>query len=87
MDCYTERSYLLALLAAEHPALLYIDPEGEEGFVHVLAIEVGGRWLTWHIADDDMALFSRIPLSSESVWDGHTTEEKYKYIWDALGLR
>lgn len=84
MDCYTERAHLLALLTMTRPARFYIDPEGEEGFTHVLAIGVNSRWLTWHISDADLPLFHRVPMVNSSMWDGHTTEEKYEHIRDWL---
>jgi len=86
MDCYTERAHLLALLAWNKPSRLYIDIKGEEGFQTVVAIKLDGRWLCWHIADDDLPLFERIPKYAQSVYDGHTTEEKYAHIAKCLGV-
>jgi len=80
MDCYTERAHLLALLTRKENAAIYTDPDGEEGFTNVLALNAGGRWLTWHIADTDLPLFANVMRLPYSLWDGHTTEQKYAHI-------
>lgn len=82
MDCYTERAYLLALLATMFPALGYIDEEGDPGFQRVVALFVGGYWHCWHISDKDLELFHHVPMKREedTIYDGHTTELKYARI-------
>ena len=82
MDCYTERAHLLALLAKNNYACVYQDAEGEEGFKNVIALGIDGRWLTWHVSDSDMHLFVDVPTIPFSIWDGHTTAEKYVHILD-----
>jgi hypothetical protein len=80
MDCYSERAHLLAILARDHVAYLYTDPDEEAGYQHVLAIDIDNRWLTWHLADADLHLFPNVAPISLSLWDGHTTNDKYAYI-------
>lgn len=84
MDIYSERAHLLALLAEHYAADIYQDPDEEQGFSNVLALKINDRWLTWHISDSDLHLFPSINRSSTSLWDGHTTEEKYQHIADIV---
>jgi len=80
MDCYSERAHLLAILARDHVAYLYQDTDEEPGFQTVIAIDINNRWLTWHLADADLHLFPNVTELSPSLWDGHTTDEKYAFI-------
>lgn len=93
MNCYTERAHLLALLATHYPCRGYVDSEGDPGFDHVIALWIpdqtdNGRWLCWHIADADLDLFHHVPMK-ESVYDGHSTDDKYDHIreWFVPSLR
>lgn len=80
MNCYRERSHLLALLALHYPAVIYIPDDAEDGFNWALALTINGTQCSWHIADDDMDLFAHIPNDPEMRWDGTTTEQKYAAI-------
>ena len=85
MDCYTERAHLLALIARTWLAHLYIDPDAESGFKTVCAVWIADRWVGWHIADSDTALFQGIPVvPAEGMYDGHTTEQKYEHIRNVI---
>lgn len=88
ISCYTERSHLLALLAERYTAWFYTDPEEERGFQNVLQLTINGKQCSWHISDEDMPLFDPLNLmryDNSPMWDGHTTEEKYANIRDAIG--
>ncbi len=39
----------------------------------------GTHQVSWHIHDDELPLFEWLPLK-ENAWDGHTTDEKYKWL-------
>lgn len=80
MNCYTERAHLLALLAHHYEAVGFEPDDAEEGFSRGLALCVRGKWLTWHLSDEDLPLFDHVPFDESFVWDGHTTEEKYAHI-------
>lgn len=78
---YRERAQLVALLAALYPSHIgYNDPNEPEWAV--VTIEVATGQLTWHVAPDDMPLFSHVQRTTRICrgWDGHTTEEKYERI-------
>ncbi|MER8197079.1 hypothetical protein ABTY00_24315 [Streptomyces microflavus] len=72
---YRERAHLVAHLAAVYPAAIGTDPNEPDW--PVLFIETDAGQLSWHIAPDDVPLFAHVPRSDSSVWDGHTTEQKY----------
>lgn len=36
--------------------------------------------LTWHIHDSEISMFDHLEYDTRFVWDGHTTEEKYKRL-------
>ena len=84
MNIYRERAHLLALLAMDVPALGFTPTDAKDGFSRGLALQIGGRWLTWHIADEDLDLFDHVPFSETFEWDGHTTDEKYEVIRNLL---
>ena len=82
MNCYTERAHLLALLAVQFTSRVYEDQGGEGGFRNVVAIRINGCWLCWHIADEDMHLFHDCERWNQesTLYDGHSTDEKYAHI-------
>ena len=80
MNIYTERAMLLALLACHYPAHICPATDPEPGFTHVVCIHVGGRQHAWHIADEDLIFFERLPRR-ENHYDGHTTDDKYQSLW------
>ncbi|MFV2198444.1 hypothetical protein [Nocardiopsis sp. LOL_012] len=85
-DLYRERAHLAAYLAARHPSrTAYNDPQSP-GWP-VLYVNTPAGQLTWHLAQDDLDLFSHVPVVAPddpaAQWDGHTTGEKYRRL-DAL---
>lgn len=77
---YTERAHLVAFLTALYPSELI-----EEGTDYpVVYINSPEGQLSWHINRKDISLFSHVPVIpislAPNLWDGHTTEEKYKRV-------
>lgn len=83
-NAYRERAQLLALLAATFgPEFAHIsesDP-GAPGWP-VLTLELPSGQVSWHIAPDDVELFSHVRPTTEAdrAWDGHSTGEKYRRV-------
>ncbi|MFE6739753.1 hypothetical protein [Streptomyces tubercidicus] len=81
---YRERAHLVALLASIYPSV--ITPASDLDFPDwwLVYITAGRDQLSWHIAPQDMELFSHVqvvpPTDPRAVWDGHTTEMKYERI-------
>lgn len=76
---YTERAHLVALLAALYPSHIgYNDPSSPEWAV--VTIEAPTGQMSWHIGTHDMPLFQHVLKTTHQhqLWDGHTTEEKYR---------
>jgi hypothetical protein len=36
--------------------------------------------LSWHIHESEIYLFDHLPWDTHPIWDGHTTEEKYRRL-------
>jgi hypothetical protein len=89
---YRERAQLLALLATmtRHPVIAPAPDVDEPGW-QILYLSIGGRQATWHIAPRDADLFTHVenagPNDPRAIWDGHTTEEKYRRIADHIAHR
>lgn len=84
---YRERAHLLALLAkAVEPGAAIAPAEDFDGW-WLLGLPFGGRVWTWHISPRDLELFKAVPhveLTDPRVrWDGHTTEDKYRFLQSA----
>ena len=80
---YRERSALVAGLirVGGFRAEVVMAPDTEGWWI--VYVETPAGQLSWHIAPDDMDLFSDWPVafgSRPSPWDGHTTEEKYERL-------
>ena len=74
-NVYRERAHLVAHLAAVYPSRIgYTDPSEPEWAVVSISLPTGQ--VTWHVAPDDMDLFTHV-RSGVEAWDGHTTDEKY----------
>ncbi len=97
---YRERDLCVALIAklasavrqddvwmAEHdPADATWDPEWR----NIVFVLLPTGQVSWHIHDSEVPLFRFVRRVRDPLpppWDGHTTEEKYQRIRDALGLR
>ena len=85
MDIYNERDRLIALLSTFYHSYLSYDKDGEEGFRNVVYIETDAGQLSWHIADNELPLFSHLP-KADNKWDGHSTETKYKRVEELVKL-
>jgi len=78
---YRERAQLVALLASLYPSHIgHNDPNEPEWAVVTVELPTGQA--CWHVAPDDMHLFSHVQRTTRICrgWDGHTTEEKYERI-------
>ncbi|AWN05286.1 hypothetical protein SEA_IBANTIK_64 [Streptomyces phage Ibantik] len=82
MNVYRERAHLLAHLAAIYPSRLIRGADPQEPDWPVLFVELPGGQATWHISPDDLDLFQYVSdeESDWAVWDGHSTEEKYRRL-------
>lgn len=81
INIYRERAHLVALLAALYPSHIgYTDPDEPDW--PVVIIETPNGQMSWHIAPDDVDLFTHVRPTDRACrgWDGHTTEEKYDRI-------
>lgn len=84
---YAERNRLIALLAAIFPSSLEPTTEPEEGWSWICFVDLPTGQATWHIPDGELRLFGHVSRTHGRVWDGHTTEQKYRRIADlAQGL-
>lgn len=78
-DLYHERAQLVAALSKLFPASIEDDPSDPEWPVAYIDLPTGQ--VSWHIAPDDMYLFSHLPQSQGlRVWDEHDTPEKYRRL-------
>lgn len=75
---YRERAHLVALLAALYPASWQPDPN--EGNWPVVYIQLPTGQASWHISPKDWHLFDGTARDDTTIWDGHTTAEKYERI-------
>lgn len=78
---YRERAMLVAFLTRLYPSSIGIDATADVGFQTVVYIH--GRpagQMSWHIADADRDLFDHVTRDDAPVWDGHTTDEKYRRL-------
>ncbi|MFI1021275.1 WDGH domain-containing protein [Streptomyces olivaceus] len=78
---YRERAHFVAHLATVYPAILAPGADPSEPDWPVLFVQTPRGQMSWHISPDDTDLFEHVPVrAGESVWDGHTTEEKYERL-------
>jgi hypothetical protein len=89
---YRERAHLVALLAAMTPRAVITPAEDvEEPGWQIIYLLIGGRQASWHIAPRDADLFEHVKhvdsLDPHTIWDGHTTEQKYDRIRDHIAHR
>lgn len=80
-DTYRERAFLVALLAAEHPSVWAPDETAGPGW-KVVYVDLPTGQALWHISPADWDLFGFVPQGDVGIWDGHTTVEKYRRIFD-----
>ena len=80
---YNERNQLVAALSKLMPASLERHPENEQwedDWRWIVFIDSPDGQLSWHIHDSDLPLFHHLTKNQGRIWDGHSTEEKYKRL-------
>jgi hypothetical protein len=86
MSVYRERAHLVAFLTTLYPSVgAYNDPDEPDYMVVYVETPVGQ--MAWHIHPDDADLFDGLQIVEDHVWDGHTTEEKYRKLRNFTALR
>jgi hypothetical protein len=76
---YRERAHLVALLAALYPSTWNYGDASEPGWV-VVYVELPTGQCSWHVGENDLSLFEHVERDDSTIWDGHTTPEKYQRI-------
>jgi hypothetical protein len=84
-DVYTERNHLVALLSTLYPSgRAKTAIEGwDEAWHGCVFIDFPWGQASWHYHESEAYLFEHLPPYTKP-WDGHTTEQKYTAIRDAL---
>ncbi len=86
LSVYRERAHLVAFLTTLYPSVgAYNDPEEPEYCVVYVETPVGQ--MSWHIHPEDLDLFDGLPIVEQQVWDGHSTEDKYRKLRNFTKLR
>ncbi len=82
---YTERAHLVAALSKLYPSSIeqHVGEDWEDDWRNVCFIDLPTGQVSWHIALDDLHLYSHLARDAGRTWDGHTDEEKYRRL-DAL---
>lgn len=85
---YVERDRLVCALSKVFPASLERHPDEdltwEDDWRWIVFIDLPTGQATWHIHDSELVWFEHLPRLTGRIWDGHSTEEKYKRL-EALG--
>jgi hypothetical protein len=76
---YRERARLIAHLAAVYPSVLVHGADAAEPEWPVLFVTLPTGQASWHISPGDLDLFAHVRVG-DGVWDGHSTEEKYRRL-------
>lgn len=83
LGVYTERAYLVALLAAMYPSYWdYSDKDAPDW--PVVYVELPTGQASWHVAVEDFWLFEGVPKVEGYLWDGHDTAEKYGRVRELI---
>jgi len=81
---YAERNKLVAALSKLFPASLERHEESdktwEDDWRWIVFINLPTGQVSWHIHDSELPLFDHLYRICGRVWDGHTTEEKYRRL-------
>lgn len=79
---YRERNQLVAALSKIFPSYLGRDEEEELGWRHMVYIELPTGQVSWHIPDAEIVeFFMHLAIRwEEDLWDGHTSDEKYRRL-------
>lgn len=95
-QAYKERNILVSILLkgmARYPDTFKVfrakhpedDKEWERDWMNIAGVEYlsitsGFVQAVWHFHDKEIDLIKDLPLNKAYVWDGHTTDEKYKKL-------
>lgn len=83
-DVYEERDRLVCALSKCFPSWLARHPDTDKAWDDdwrwIVFVELPNGQATWHIQDRELPWFSHLDRRTENVWDGHTTEEKYRRL-------
>lgn len=80
---YWERNRLVLFLTYVFPSFRGLhedDPNWDKGWMNIIYIDTPAGQLSWHISDEMFPSFEHLKLVRGKVWDGHTTEEKYRRL-------
>lgn len=91
---YAERDMCVSLIArlavaAGYQAYLAVDETADEGWRHIVYVELPSGQVSWHLKDKELGWFRGLP-TRPNKWDGHDTAEKYRRVlsawpWEARG--
>ncbi len=85
-EAYYERNRLVAFISKLFPACLGMhdisDTLWDAEWRNIVYIELPTGQVSWHLHDNDMIYFEHLKFDESVVWDGHTTEEKYRRMRD-----
>lgn len=84
---YRERNQLVAFLSKLYPSHRARHPASDETWENdwrwIICIHSPFGQLSWHIHDSDLPMFEHLETNLND-WDGHSTEEKYRRLEQAL---
>ena len=89
---YAERNRCVALIARMALAMGWRtglgrhredDASWEDDWRNIVFIELPTGQSSWHVHDSELPLFVGLPRY-EGVWDGHSTEEKYRRVGEVF---
>lgn len=83
-ELYRERAQLVALLSSQYRSKIVYNSDPSTDWP-IVFVEAPTGQLSWYINPNDMDLFEHVVPTvylneGERVWDGHSTEEKYRRI-------
>jgi len=81
---YKERDALVCALSkvfrswlSRHPST---DTTWDDDWRWIVFVQLPTGQATWHIHDSELPMFEHLQVVKGNVWDGHTTEEKYRRL-------
>lgn len=81
-DAYAERNKLVAALSKLFPSGLAETaiPGWDPEWRWCVFVTLPTGQASWHIRESERPMFAHLPVSRGNLWDGHTTEEKYRRL-------
>ena len=83
-SAYNERDILVSVLAKlfkKYSSVEEVDPQTvnyDPEFKYIVYIDLpGGNQFSWHLKNEEIELFDDIEKNKGTIWDGHTSNEKY----------